>query len=174
MTLPFKWGFILATRWKTLRLCIAWFAHGPSVYFDNRNFGLQYPQARHISVKIIMAYNPFCNKINFNMLGYLLIYFDTSHLSMLYQIVSSWIDFIYPTKMFCIIGNLNSTPHFFLNRKINIWVRSRNCSCLVTRFCYQLIAKPGNKTAAVPWPDPYIDLSKPFTEMTDINVTQLI
>ena len=36
-----------------------------------------------------------------------------------------------------------------------IWVRSRNCDCLVTWFCYQLIAKPGNKTAAVPWPDPY-------------------
>ena len=35
------------------------------------------------------------------------------------------------------------------------WVRSQNCSCLVACFCYQLIAKPGNKTAAVPWPDPY-------------------
>ena len=42
-------------------------------------------------------------------------------------------------------------------RKITtfIWVRSRNCGCLVTWFCYQLIAKPGNKTAAVSWPDPY-------------------
>ena len=37
-----------------------------------------------------------------------------------------------------------------------IWVRSRNCGCLVTWICYQLIAKPGNKTAAVPWPDPYL------------------
>ena len=37
----------------------------------------------------------------------------------------------------------------------NIWVRSRNCGCLVTWFCYQLIAKPGNKTAAVSWSDPY-------------------
>ena len=36
-----------------------------------------------------------------------------------------------------------------------IWVRSRNCGCLVTWFCYQMIAKPGNKTAAVPGPDPY-------------------
>ena len=36
-----------------------------------------------------------------------------------------------------------------------IWVRSRNCGCLVTWFCYHLIAKPGNKTAAVSWPDPY-------------------
>ena len=37
-----------------------------------------------------------------------------------------------------------------------IWVRSRNCGCLDTWFCYQLIAKPGNKTATVSWPDPYI------------------
>ena len=36
-----------------------------------------------------------------------------------------------------------------------IWVRSWNCGCLVTWFCYKLIAKPGNKTVAVPWPDPY-------------------
>ena len=38
---------------------------------------------------------------------------------------------------------------------VTIWVRSRNCGCLVTWFCYQLIAKLGNKTAAVSWPDPY-------------------
>ena len=31
------------------------------------------------------------------------------------------------------------------------WVRSQNCGCLVTWFCYQLIAKPGNKTASVSW-----------------------
>ena len=38
-----------------------------------------------------------------------------------------------------------------------IWVRLRNCGCLVTWFCYQLIAKPGNKTATVLWPDSYWD-----------------
>ena len=38
---------------------------------------------------------------------------------------------------------------------VRIWVRSRNCGCLVTWFCYQLIAIPGNKTATVSWPDPY-------------------
>ena len=38
---------------------------------------------------------------------------------------------------------------------ICIWVRSPNCSCLVIWFCYQLIAKPGNKTAEVSWPDSY-------------------
>ena len=31
------------------------------------------------------------------------------------------------------------------------------CSCLVTWFCYQLIAKPGKKTTAPPWPEPYVD-----------------
>ena len=36
-----------------------------------------------------------------------------------------------------------------------IWVRSPRCGCLVTWFCYQLIAKPGNKLAAPPWPDSY-------------------
>ena len=35
-----------------------------------------------------------------------------------------------------------------------IWVRSWNCVCLVTWFCYQLIAKPGNKTVTVSWPWP--------------------
>ena len=37
-----------------------------------------------------------------------------------------------------------------------IWVRSRRCGCLVTWFCYHMIAKPGNKTATPSWPDPYI------------------
>ena len=27
---------------------------------------------------------------------------------------------------------------------------------LITWFCYHLIAKPGNKTGALPWPEPYI------------------
>ena len=46
-------------------------------------------------------------------------------------------------------------PHLQCHHK-DIWVRSRNCGCLVTWFCYQLIAKPGNRTAAVSWPDPYV------------------
>ena len=36
------------------------------------------------------------------------------------------------------------------------WFNSWSCSCPVTWFCYQLIAKPGNKMAALLWPDPYI------------------
>ena len=37
-----------------------------------------------------------------------------------------------------------------------MWVGSRNCGCLVAWFCYQFMAKPGSRTAAVPWPDPYV------------------
>ena len=37
-----------------------------------------------------------------------------------------------------------------------IWVRSQKCGCFVTWFCYQMIAKPGNKTAPSSWPDPFI------------------
>ena len=36
-----------------------------------------------------------------------------------------------------------------------LWVSSRRCGCVVTWFCYQLIAKPGNKTAVPSWPNPY-------------------
>ena len=42
--------------------------------------------------------------------------------------------------------------------QISVWwwrtVRSWRCGCFVTWFCYQLMAKPGNKTAAPSWPDP--------------------
>ena len=65
------------------------------------------------------------------------------------------------TMMHC---NLNPREHssvkfqskykdFYSTKSSWKWVRSRNCGCLVTWFCYQLIAKPGNKTAAVSWPD---------------------
>ena len=37
-----------------------------------------------------------------------------------------------------------------------IWVRSWWCDCLVTWFCYQMIATPGNKKATPLWPDPYL------------------
>ena len=47
-------------------------------------------------------------------------------------------------------------PLLWISLNLNtIWFRSWNCGCLVTWFCYQLIAKPGNKTATVLWPDPY-------------------
>ena len=34
-----------------------------------------------------------------------------------------------------------------------VW--SWRCGCIVTWFCYQMIAKPGTKTATPPWPDPH-------------------
>ena len=45
-----------------------------------------------------------------------------------------------------------------------IWVRSRRCGCLVTWFCYQMIAKPGNKTAAASRREPYICIAQSFTK----------
>ena len=48
-----------------------------------------------------------------------------------------------------------------------IWVRSQNCGCLVT---YQLIAKPGNKTAAVLWPDPYVWEKLIFSKFNSFSV----
>ena len=49
-----------------------------------------------------------------------------------------------------------------------IWARSRNCGCLVACFCYQVIAKTGNKTVAVSWPGPYIHENK-FRLMGMVN-----
>ena len=59
------------------------------------------------------------------------------------------------TTTISILYWIEETKAIIVHRLINIWVRSRNCGCLVTWFCYQLIAKPGNKTATVSWPDPY-------------------
>ena len=39
-----------------------------------------------------------------------------------------------------------------------IWVGSCGCGCLTTCFCYLMIAKPGNKTAALSGPEPYIHI----------------
>ena len=41
-----------------------------------------------------------------------------------------------------------------------IWLRSWRYNRLVTWFCYQLIAKPGNKTATPPWPDPLLSIPR--------------
>ena len=43
-----------------------------------------------------------------------------------------------------------------ISSTVFICVRSRKCGCLVTWFCYQMIAQPGNKTATPSWPDTYV------------------
>ena len=45
-------------------------------------------------------------------------------------------------------GNIASTIRTVCLGLMNtcIWVRSRNCVCRITWFCYKLIAKPGNTT----------------------------
>ena len=51
------------------------------------------------------------------------------------------------------MNHINQQPYRVTTTK-QICVGSWRWSCLVNWFCYQLIAKPGNKTAAPPWPDP--------------------
>ena len=51
-----------------------------------------------------------------------------------------------------------------------IWVRSSNCGCLVTWFCYQLIAKPGNNTATISWPDPSDEMENAFCVWSRFSV----
>ena len=48
-----------------------------------------------------------------------------------------------------------------------ICVRSQNCDCPIAWFCYQLIAKPGDKTATVPWPDPYVYIEPMLTQFCE-------
>ena len=49
---------------------------------------------------------------------------------------------------------LDFSPYSFQNVEYAHWIRLWRCGCLITWFCYQLIAKPGNETAAPPWPAP--------------------
>ena len=71
-------------------------------------------------------------------------------------LISIWYARIYQilTKKIINFFRLKNISLGFLLLAKDRWVRSRNCGCLITWFCYQLIAKPGNKTAAVSWPDP--------------------
>ena len=93
-------------------------------------------------------------------------------------------------KIYGNISVLKSWPNFNLSRCFTvciidiyaiarhrvfcIWVRSQNCACLVTWFCYQLIAKPGNKAATVPWPDPYSTFYNTFVYGTWLCVSGAI
>ena len=65
---------------------------------------------------------------------------------------------MFPQSSWKLLGFCRTEDKFgliFLFLYMIICVRSRSCGCLVTWFCYWLIAKPGNKTAAVSWPNPY-------------------
>ena len=53
-------------------------------------------------------------------------------------------------------NNVMPSASTVLSTKLDILVGLQKCSCLVTWFCYQMIAKPGNKTAALSWPNPYM------------------
>ena len=65
---------------------------------------------------------------------------------------------------------------YFLCRNIRfvIWVRSWRCGSLFTWFCYHLIAKPGNKTAAPSWSDPYSEHCMGMANSMEEMITSLI
>ena len=52
--------------------------------------------------------------------------------------------------------NCGASKYIYLLIFFTKWVRSWRCTCLVTWFCYQMIAKPGNKTGPPSWPDPFL------------------
>ena len=59
--------------------------------------------------------------------------------------------------------SIHTFPHIHM-------VRSWRCGCLVTWFCYQMIAKPGNKTAAPSWVDPYSKFWDPTVKFFWLNL----
>ena len=69
-----------------------------------------------------------------------------------YSVTSPLIGWAHTQNDLCFMSQCVTDQSFLFS----IWVTSQNCDCHVTWFCYQLIAKPGNKTATVSWPDPYI------------------
>ena len=79
---------------------------------------------------------------------------------MIFQIDHLWEDYGLLGELFCfslIHGTVHPCLVEFIEGNIkNIWVRSQRWASLVTWFCYHLIAKPGNKTGAPLWPDPYL------------------
>ena len=97
------------------------------------------------------TYDSACRKNSMRVFTVLHIHFITS---------GSPLDLLY-SRLICRVTydiHFVTSPLDLLHSRLicsYIWVRSGNCSCLVTWFCYQLIAKPGNKTATVSWPDPY-------------------
>ena len=67
-------------------------------------------------------------------------------------------------KNYCWLDPKEPTPVKFEWKHKNIYFKKKHLNMgQVTKlrlsrswFCYQLITKPGNKTAAVLWPDPYV------------------
>ena len=71
-------------------------------------------------------------------------------------------------RCFCESGQLSFHPLTYIFIYVYIWVRPQRCGCLVTWFCYYLIAKPGNMTATPSWPDPYA-FTHSFTHFSTLS-----
>ena len=79
----------------------------------------------------------------------------TIHITNHYHIKwkACWLTYKYIDKLLSIKLLIEQMMSQFTDT--SIWVRSRSCGRLVTWFCYQMIAKPSNKTATHSWSDPY-------------------
>ena len=54
--------------------------------------------------------------------------------------------------------NLALPKYCGFSTRMFIWVRSCRCASLVNWFCYQMTAKPGNRTDPPSWPDLYHEI----------------
>ena len=89
-------------------------------------------------------------------------------------ITSTWVKINMKYKK-CTLSSIEAWGHFaFCRLPFFIWVRSRRCGCLVTWFCYHLIAKPGNKTAAHSWPEPYNILPAVSRQLTQYDTVSSV
>ena len=72
-----------------------------------------------------------------------------------YPVLGKWNGYVKAImEAIMMMDTVWTEPIFWYHISGTTWVRARRCSCLVTWFCYRMIAKPGNKTAAASWPDP--------------------
>ena len=67
--------------------------------------------------------------------------------------IAVYLSCIFTSGLFLAYPCIVSETAYIIMIMIMIRVGSWWCGWLVTWFCYQLIAKPGNKTAALPWPE---------------------
>ena len=67
----------------------------------------------------------------------------------------------------CAQLGVSSAHNRFLHKTVKT-VKPWRCGCLATWFCYQLIAKPGNKTATPLWVDPLLLWHSSFKHIENI------
>ena len=89
-------------------------------------------------------------------------------LSILFIMESHWYLAVFPKWMILLVTAWSQIRAFITTI---IWIRSRRWTCLVTFFCYHLIAKPGNKVGTPLWLDKYQQASNITAWLFSIKVT---